>query len=124
MAALKVHRRAQRGERLVAGSVWIESGKVFCTEAGAALHPGDVKDRFYELSALAGLPPIRLHDLRHGAASILLASGANMKEVQETLGHSSMALTANTYTSIYPEMSTAAAEAAARIVPRARRREG
>ena len=44
-----------------------------------------------------------------------------MKTVQETLGHSSLVLTANTYTSVYPEVATAAAEAAVRIVPRARR---
>jgi site-specific recombinase XerD len=64
-----------------------------------------------------------VRDLRHGAASLMLAGGASMKAVQETLGHASIALTANTYTSIYPEVAIAAAEAAAAIVPRARRRD-
>lgn len=80
-----------------------------------------ITDWFHELTAEAGLPPIRLHDLRHGAASLMLAGGVSMKTVQETLGHSSLVLTANTYTSVYPEVATAAAEAAVRIVPRARR---
>jgi integrase len=75
----------------------------------------------WDLDDVAGLPPIRLHDLRHGAASLMLAGGVSMKTVQETLGHSSLVLTANTYTSVYPEVATAAAEAAAAIVPRAGR---
>jgi integrase len=78
-------------------------------------------DMFEDLTIEAGLPPIRLHDLRHGAASLMLAAGVDMKVVQETLGHSNVALTANTYTSIYPDLATAAAEATAAIVPRARR---
>ncbi|MGE0300301.1 MAG: tyrosine-type recombinase/integrase [Pseudonocardia sp.] len=85
------------------------------------MHPNDVSDMFEDLTIEAGLPPIRLHDLRHGAASLMLAGGVDMKVVQETLGHSNIALTANTYTSVYPEVATAAAEAAARIVPRAPR---
>ncbi|MFI9593775.1 tyrosine-type recombinase/integrase [Nonomuraea sp. NPDC052265] len=55
------------------------------------------------LAYLAGLPPIRLHDLRHGAASLMLAAGVEMKVVQETLGHTSSAFTADTYTSVYPQ---------------------
>ena len=108
-------------DRLVAGSAWVKSDKVFTSEDGSPLHPNDISDRFEGLTMAAGLPPIRLHDLRHGAASLMLAGGASMKAVQETLGHSNIGLTANTYTSIYPEVATAAAEAAVRIVPRARR---
>ena len=111
-------------DRLAAGAVWINSGKVFTTEDGSPLNPERITDWFRELTAEAGLPPIRLHDLRHGAASLMLAGGVSMKTVQETLGHSSLVLTANTYTSVYPEVATAAAEAAAAIVPRTRRASG
>ncbi|MBE8524501.1 tyrosine-type recombinase/integrase [Amycolatopsis sp. H6(2020)] len=62
---------------------------------------------------------IRLHDLRHGAATLMLAAGVDMKVVQETLGHSNMATTSNTYTSVYPEVAAAAADATHAIVPRA-----
>jgi site-specific recombinase XerD len=113
----------QRKDRMAAGSSWIESGKVFCVEDGAALNPERITDWFHQLSAEAGLPPIRVHDLRHGAASLMLAAGVSMKTVQETLGHSSLVLTANTYTSVYPEVATAAAEATVSIVPRARRHQ-
>ncbi|MHA5054641.1 tyrosine-type recombinase/integrase [Streptomyces sp. SD15] len=68
-----------------------------------------------------GLPPIRLHDLRHGAATLAHAAGADLKDIQEMLGHSSITITADTYTSLLPETDLAIAEAAARIVPRARR---
>lgn len=121
VAALRAHRKQQMADRLAAGSSWVESDKVFCAEDGSPLDPNDVSDMFEDLTIEAGLPPIRLHDLRHGAASLMLAAGVDMKVVQETLGHSNIALTANTYTSTYPDLATAAAEATAAIVPRARR---
>jgi integrase len=51
---------------------------------------------FRQLNTASGLPPIRLHDLRHGAASLALAAGADLKVVQDMLGHSSIVLTAGT----------------------------
>ena len=66
----------------------------------------------------ADLPPIRLHDLRQGAATLARAGGANLKVVSEMLGHSSISITADTYTSVLPEVAREAAEAAARLVPR------
>ncbi|MEV0368394.1 tyrosine-type recombinase/integrase [Streptomyces sp. NPDC050636] len=65
-------------------------------------------------------PPIRLHDLRHGAATLAHAAGADLKDIQEMVGHSSITITADTYTSLFPEADRAIAEAAARLVPRAR----
>ena len=66
----------------------------------------------------AGLPPIRLHDLRHTSASLALAAGVPMKVVSELLGHSSTVITADTYTSVLPEVASAAAEAVFQIIPR------
>jgi Phage integrase family len=99
--------------------VWVDSGKVFTREEGSVLHPATVTDRFQTLAAAAKLPPIRLHDLRHGAASLMLAAGVPAKVVQETLGHSTITLTLDTYTSVYSEVAAEAAEAAAALVPRA-----
>ncbi|WP_409471443.1 tyrosine-type recombinase/integrase [Streptomyces sp. HC307] len=67
-----------------------------------------------------GLPPVRLHDLRHGAATLTPAAGADLKDIQEILGHSSITITADTYKSLLPKADRAIAEAAARLVPRAR----
>lgn len=66
----------------------------------------------------AGLPPIRLHDLRHGAATLALAAGVDMKVVQAMLRHSSITITSDTYTSVLPDVARAAAEATAKIIPR------
>jgi hypothetical protein len=84
------------------------------------LHPANVTRRFIELYEEIGLPPVRLHDLRHGAATLAHAAGADLKDIQEMLGHSSITITADTYTSLLPEADLAIAEAAARLVPRAR----
>jgi hypothetical protein len=68
------------------------------------------------LAYLVGLPPIRLHDLRHGAATLLLAAGHDMKVVQETLGLSSITIAADTYTSVLPELARRSAEDVAALI--------
>ncbi len=94
------------------------NGLVFTREDGSPLHPDLATDRFAQLARRAGLPPIRLHDLRHTAASLALQAGIPMKVVSEQLGHSSLAITADTYTSVLPAVARAAAEAVAEVIPR------
>ncbi|WP_425565254.1 site-specific integrase [Nonomuraea bangladeshensis] len=113
MALLKEHHTRQAKERLAAGEDWAESGFVFSDELGRPLHPQHVTDRFYQICYQAGLPPIRLHDLRHLAATAMLAAGVDIKLVQEALGHKTASFTRDTYTSVYPEAAAAAAEATA-----------
>jgi integrase len=79
-------------------------------------HPAHVTDQFQWLAYEAGLPPIRLHDLRHGAASLMLAAGIDIKIVQHTLGHVTSAYTRDTYTSVYPQLARDAAENTAAIL--------
>lgn len=98
VAALRAHRRAQVSERLAWGSAWVDSGKVFTRGDGQPVHPAVISDRFHDLVVAADLPPVRLHDLRHDAASLMLAAGVDLKVVQETLGHSSITITSDTYT--------------------------
>ncbi|MEU1360230.1 tyrosine-type recombinase/integrase [Micromonospora zamorensis] len=95
-----------------------KSGRLFCRPTGGWIEPDWLSDHFDRLVRKAALPPIRLHDLRHGAATIALAAGTEMKVVQDMLGHSSISLTSDTYTSVLPELARDAAEAAARLVPR------
>ena len=113
---LRAHRARQNTERLAAGKEWADSGFVFTDELGRPLHPQHAGDQFYLLALHAGLPPVRLHDLRHGAASIMLAAGVDLKIVQETLGHVSSTFTRDTYTSVYPEVAKAAAESTAAMI--------
>jgi integrase len=118
VTVLRAHRTRQRKQRLAAGPAWVDTGLVFTTPTGQAVHPADVTDHFQTLARQAGLPPIRLHDLRHGAATLALAAGVDMKTVQAMLRHSSITITADTYTSVLPELARGAAEKTAAIVPR------
>ncbi|MDQ7911107.1 tyrosine-type recombinase/integrase [Phytohabitans sp. ZYX-F-186] len=77
----------QRVEHAAAGQRWRDSGYVFTTGDGAPLHPDYLTRRFRRLVADSGPPPVRLHDLRHGAASLTHATGADLKTVQDLLGH-------------------------------------
>jgi integrase len=86
---------------------------------GTALHPDWLTRRFCRLVKDSQLPPVRLHDLRHGAATLAHAAGADLKTVQEQLGHSSIVLTADTYTSVLLELHFKVAEATARLVLKA-----
>jgi len=97
------------------------TGFLFTNQGGDPLSPGYVTHTFRRLTAEADLPPIRLHDLRHGAASLSLAAGNELKTVQAMLGHSSIVLTADTYTSVLPCLAHQAAEATAELVLRAAR---
>jgi integrase len=90
----------RRGEAV--GLRWVDSGLVFTHPDRTGLHPGWVTEQFHLLAREADLPPIRLHDLRHGAASVALAAGADIKAVSEMLGHSGTAITRDIYTSATP----------------------
>ncbi len=113
---LRAHQQRQRVERFAAGDTWHDTGYVFTTPDGSPLHPDWLTRRFGRLVEESGLPPVRLHDLRHGAATLAHAAGADLKTVQEQLGHTSIVLTADTYTSVLLEQHFTTAEATARLV--------
>ena len=118
---LQAWRARQRQERRAWGAAWADSGAVFTREDGAPLHPGYLTGRFERLARRAGLPPIRLHDLRHGAASLTYRAARDLKAVQALLGHTQISLTADVYTLLFEDAEREAAEAAAALVPRAAR---
>ncbi|MCO5974928.1 tyrosine-type recombinase/integrase [Actinoallomurus soli] len=116
ITALVAHKARQNTERLAAGQHWTDTGFAFTTPTGHPLHPAEVTEQFHWLCMEADLPPIRLHDLRHGAATLLLAAGHDMKTVQETLGLSSITIAADTYTSVLPDLARQAAEDVAALL--------
>ncbi len=122
VAAMRAYHARRARWRLVNGNAWPDSGFFFVQPNGQTWHPETVTWRFERLVRDAGLPPIRLHDLRHCAATFLKAAGADLKDVQELLGHSSITITGDTYTSVIAELTVerAKAEAAAAMVPRRR----
>ncbi|MEV8609497.1 site-specific integrase [Amycolatopsis sp. NPDC051373] len=118
---LRRQKTHQKELRAAAGAEWVEH-ELVCTESdGRPLHPARLTDAFHAIADAAELPPVRLHDLRHGAATLMLAAGASLKEVQELLGHSTITITADTYAHILPELASKTAEAVAAIVPRNQR---
>jgi hypothetical protein len=86
-------------------------------------HPRFFSDRWDRLVRLSGLPPIRLHDGRHEAASLALAADVAPKAVQAMLGHSSMRITTETYRTVLPEMHAATASASLNLITAYRKKE-
>jgi integrase len=113
---LRRHREAQELERSAWGPAWNDAGLVFTREDGRALRPDYVTRHFRELAETAGLPPIRLHDLRHTSASLALAAGVDLKVVSERLGHSQLAITADLYTHVNRRLGKAAAQQIADVL--------
>ncbi len=92
VAALRSHRVRQLEARLAAGGHWQDGGFVFTSSIGTPFEPRNVTRQFKALLTAAKLPDIRLHDLRHSCATLLLAQGVNPRVVMETLGHSQVSL--------------------------------
>ncbi|WP_271189832.1 site-specific integrase [Dactylosporangium matsuzakiense] len=119
VAILRQHRRRQldrRDRRQAAHMTWVDSGYVFTRKDGQPFNPNYANTRFRKLTERAGLPPVRLHDLRHGAASLAHDAGADLKTVQDLLGQSSIVVTADTYTSVLPDAQRRCADATAALV--------
>lgn len=110
-AQLKLQRAAQNRERLAAGGAWDGNwGLVFLTDSGRPLDNANVNHTLKRLLKAADMRPMRLHDLRHGCASLLLAKGVSPRVVMETLGHSQISLTMNTYAHVIPSLQRDAAD--------------
>ena len=88
----------------------MESGHVFTSAKGTPLNGENTLHRFQDRLQRAGLPRMRVHDLRHGTASVLKTMGYDIRVIMEVLGHSQISLIANTYTHIAPQVLRDAAE--------------
>jgi integrase len=82
---------------------------VFAQPDGTPLDPDKVYDQFQRLTAYANLPPIHLHGLRHGTATMALAAGVDFKTISRMLGHASVAFTMQTYGAVPDELQRMAA---------------
>lgn len=98
--SLRAHRDRQRWEADRAG--WVDHDLVFPNGYGGPMEPSNVLARFKKVLAGAGLPPQRFHDLRHYAASFLVAQGVPMRVVMDILGHSQMSTTSDLYSHVMP----------------------
>ena len=120
VGALIAHRLQQDAQRVQwTGGAYRDHGLVFARRGGTPYPPERITKRFSQLVRAAGLRPVRLHDLRHGAASLRLASGTDIAVVSQLLGHSSISITADTYSHLLAGVGKEAAERASALVPRA-----
>jgi len=97
VTTLREHRERQAEERRRAGDAWEDSGLVFTTTTGRPIEPNDFSNAFGRLCERAGVRKVRLHDLRHTCASMLLAQGVPPRVVMEVLGHSALEVTMTIY---------------------------
>ncbi|MET8969986.1 tyrosine-type recombinase/integrase [Streptomyces hydrogenans] len=100
IAPLRWHRMRQNDQRAKAGERWEEGGYVFTTASGRPVEPRNVYRSFTRVAASAGLRVIRLHDARHGTATLLTAAGVAPRVVMEILGHSQISITMDVYTHV------------------------
>ena len=113
LAALRQQRDRQEFERRRLGEDYADHGLVFASHTGTPLLARNVIRAFKELLARAGLPrSVRVHDLRHTAATALLAGGTDIATTARVLGHASPQVTATVYAHVLPR---ATAEAMARL---------
>jgi len=113
MEALQSHLSRQLEEMERMGLLYQFGGLVFANEVGGIINPSNLRNRsFARLLKRAGLPPdTRFHDLRHTCATLLLSRNVNPKIVSEMLGHSSIAITLDTYSHVLPTMQESAIHA-------------
>lgn len=127
--ALRAHRKRQLEERMHAGPVWRDaaadhhgtarSGLVFTWEDGSLINPDRFTRWFTEHVKAAGLPRIRLHDVRHSYASAGLANASGWGEVKvisERLGHASIGITLDTYSHVLPDRDADVAATLAKAI--------
>ena len=108
---LREHRRRQLERRLAAGPAYVDQDLVFATADGSVRPPYQVQAAFRTLVQRVGLGPVRFHDLRHTAATLMLRAGVPIKIVSTRLGHATAGLTLDTYSHVTPDMQREAAAA-------------
>lgn len=113
---LRSHRARQAEERLANGDMWKETGLVFTQEDGSPIHPHRFSAWFEQRRRAAGLPRIRLHDVRHSYATAALSAGVPAKVVSERLGHANITITLDTYSHVLPSLQEDAADKVAALI--------
>ena len=116
MELLARYRDQQEKERADLGEAWIETGFVFTSSIGTPIDPRNLYRDFQKVCESAGLSHWHPHELRHSAASLMLASGVKLQVVSQVLGHSSIRMTADVYGHILDPDREFAAQAMAAVL--------
>ena len=110
VAALKAWRKRLAADKLAAGPAWTDSGRVFVDEIGRPPHPETVTGWWSAAVKRTGSRPIRLHDARHTAATLMLRAGVPVKVVSERIGHADVTVTLGIYQHVTKRDDQAAAD--------------
>jgi|LakMenE18May11ns_1017448.scaffolds.fasta_scaffold9875096_1 integrase len=95
--SLRRQQLRQKKSKLAAGSAWTETDAVFTTSIGTRLYPSNVHKQYKKLTQRLGLRYVRIHDLRHTVAHLLLDDEIPLESVSRLLGHSSLSITMDIY---------------------------
>lgn len=116
LKALLAHEERQHAEERRFGESWADSGYIFTSSVGTPIDPRNLYREFQSLCRNAGLGDWHPHELRHSAASLMLAQGVKIQVVSQVLGHSSIRMTADVYGHILDPDRKEAAEAMGSIL--------
>lgn len=116
VAVLRQQQQRLKEERTLLGTKWTDLNLVFPTPLGTYLDSANLTRTFKSLSKVAGVPVIRLHDLRHTHASLLALKGVAPKVIADRLGHTNVSFTLQVYTHLYDEQRREAAPNLAELV--------
>ena len=107
--ALRAHRERQEADRALMGTAVSDDDLIFAWPDGRPLLPNTLTHGYLRIARRAGLEGVRLHDLRHSHASLMLRAGVHPKIVSERLGHANIGITLDTYSHVLPGLQEAAA---------------
>jgi integrase len=120
---LEQHRQRQQAEQEHLGTAWgggeLDHDLVFTSEVGTVLNPDNLRRLRNRLMDEAGVPRVKLHDLRHLHTSVCIKSGMNPKEVADRLGHSRPSFTLDVYTHLFEEQRANSAVSLLDFLPKA-----
>ena len=111
VAALRSWKTRQAAERLLMGEGWTETGLIFTNANGMLVHPESFSKVIERRVTSWGFPQLTVHGLRHTWATVALTNGVHPRVVQERLGHSTIAVTLQTYSHVTPALHDEAARA-------------
>ena len=97
LSLLKEHKLKQNKNRMQVGNRWVDSNYVFTSWDGKPFHPDTISSQFKKFIKRNNLPDVHLHSLRHTNASLLIASGTDLRTVSNRLGHAQLSTTGNIY---------------------------
>jgi integrase len=100
--ALRAHKRQQNARRLAVGAAWLDQDLVFTSSGGTPIQPDNLKRDYNRLVKRAGVPRIRIHDLRHTHVTLAIQQGANIKAVSQRVGHRDVSITLSIYAHVMP----------------------